>query len=447
MNSTIELISHADASLQRFEKIDGFEWNDLCFAHPGFQPRTITEIVRLYKTIIISKNPLAYGTFVFFHIEEGMQIPLPMETVFGTCFSPSVAVSIHLNGMVKKGLITVDATLQCTDPKIEQFLQALKSKNLIGMAAGQGEGITFIPVSSKMGFISEISAGRCVVNSLFFLLDPIDMDSPYCEIGTPYGLAIDHGKIINPPLNHRPCLLVDNSGNVRIKSIELQSLTITIDGNEYTHGINATIYERPSTAISPMHEGTDLVITENKIVAYHHGGGTHVPMAGFVLAIAKRLIPSDPSVSYSEIPDGSFGIQVGPPMVKDGVQSLQLDCPFYTADQQGASYPPMVYPLPFATARAARIVLGADENGKPVLIWAEGAGKLKYVAGEDSTGASLSEMAEYCYGLGLTQAVNLDGGGSSLIVYNGMHNLKIADRYADSNHEAERPVPACLLIR
>ena len=91
--------------------------------------------------------------------------------------------------------------------------------------------------------------------------------------------------------------------------------------------------------------------------------------------------------------------------------------------------------------------IGADEEGRPVLFWAEGKGKLSYTPGKDSTGASLSEMAEIASALGLRNAVNLDGGGSAQILLDGERALHISDRKTEDNSDAERLVPLGLVVR
>ena len=92
------------------------------------------------------------------------------------------------------------------------------------------------------------------------------------------------------------------------------------------------------------------------------------------------------------------------------------------------------------------MVIGEDSSGRPVMIWAEGAGKLRYLPGADSGGASLSEMSEICLTLGRVNAINLDGGGSSQILVNNERSLMISDRKPD-NSEAERAVPTGLIIK
>ena len=82
-----------------------------------------------------------------------------------------------------------------------------------------------------------------------------------------------------------------------------------------------------------------------------------------------------------------------------------------------------------------------------MILWAEGAGKIGYVPGEGSRGASLSDMAELCAEMGMVDAVNLDGGGSAQILVRNERSLMISDRNAPDASEAERPVPMGLIVR
>ena len=100
----------------------------------------------------------------------------------------------------------------------------------------------------------------------------------------------------------------------------------------------------------------------------------------------------------------------------------------------------------FDKSRAARIALGADSEGKPILLWAEGAAKSGYIPGQGSCGASLSEMAEICADVGMVNAVNLDGGGSAQILLGNRRSLMISDRNKQDFSEAERPVPLGLML-
>ena len=88
----------------------------------------------------------------------------------------------------------------------------------------------------------------------------------------------------------------------------------------------------------------------------------------------------------------------------------------------------------------------SDEDGDPVIAWAEGPSKLYYQKGIDSCGTSLLELGNYCRSIGLVNVLNLDGGGSAEIFTDGKLLLHVSDRLPD-NTDAERPVPMGLMIR
>ena len=186
-----------------------------------------------------------------------------------------------------------------------------------------------------------------------------------------------------------------------------------------------------------------------QVAAVRHRGCTPVPASGFVLRLEGKcqISPGD-RVIYHGLEDVAFSIQVGNSIVRDGIKTERFLSRFYNIRHlEPVPYPPSLYPMNFRTGRAARIALGADQNGKPMLLWAEGAGKLKYTPGKDSCGASLAEMAEICTQVGMVNAVNLDGGGSGQILLKNKRSLLISDRREEDNSEWERPVPLALMIR
>ena len=132
-------------------------------------------------------------------------------------------------------------------------------------------------------------------------------------------------------------------------------------------------------------------------------------------------------------------------MMSGGTKATGFEgCPFCHGKEEVA-FPPTIYPPSWAEDRAGRMVLGAGTDGAPVLVWAEAAGVLGYEKGKDSCGCSLSEMASFCQRLQLVNAVNLDGGGSSQLWYQGSRLLHLKDR-TPRNQEAERPVPGILTV-
>ena len=66
-----------------------------------------------------------------------------------------------------------------------------------------------------------------------------------------------------------------------------------------------------------------------------------------------------------------------------------------------------------------------------MILWAEGSAKLGHTPGVDSCGASLREMAQICADVGMVNAINLDGGGSSTFIVKKEEELTMLNRPAD----------------
>ena len=440
-------MQHASGEIQRYQIVEGFDWNKVDFLFPGFDKKAISEIARLYTINILPKNPALHGLIVFFHVGEEMDVDCPMEQEDGRIFVKNVAVSLYLNEQARQGNIRWEGSLVVEDEKASRLISLLEENALMQTVQGQQSEVVFVPINAKMGFLSQQKTEPCMVNSHFFLMDPTDIDSPYCQLGTPYGLALKDGFLMMPPLNHRPVLLVDKQGNTTVEHVELTSLVVEIDGIPYIHNKNAVFHFRPEERRTPIHTETDIIITEDQVIAIKSGGDTTIPMAGFVISVKDTIDIADTHVTYHGLEDYIFGIQVGPSMMEDHMMIESLTCPFYTKEKDKVPFPSTVYPLPFETARAARIAVGTNAEGEAVLIWGEGAGKLQYKPKQDSTGCSLLELAMFCASQGYDNILNLDGGGSAQILWEGVRHMQISDRYDPSDLEAERPVPSALVLQ
>lgn len=444
MKSQTIVTAHPNGEIQRYQVVTDFAWDQVHFHSPGFDRRSIAEIARLYRINILPKNPQRYGTLVFFTLPEGMAHPFERQIGTTIVYSANVAASMALNAMAVQGTISHEGSFSSEEQGIAAFLNNLQEEGLLEVVRGEGRGLRFLPISERMGFASKIEASLAV-NTHFFLMDPTDLDSPYCELGTPYGLMLKDGVVMMPPLNGRPCFVVDGDGASHIERLSLDDLGVEVDAVVYTDGEGCRFYSRQTHRVTPPSSGSDLVIVEARVVAVHDGGSTTIPMAGFVLALDSKIKLGESAVHYHGFEEYRFGIQVGPSMMQRGTMVDHLDCPFYDAQRDPIPFPSTVYPLPFESARAARIAIGTESTGEPLLIWAEGASKCRYVAGQCSSGASLLELALFCNGQGYEDVLNLDGGGSAQIVLGKKRELYISDRY-DNNDEAERPVPMLLVI-
>lgn len=438
MNRHIETYAYPDGEIERVEVVRGFCWNDLSFVTPPFRTDVIREFARLYRCCIIPKCPEAFGTLVFFHIPDGSSLSLSDDGDGEILYDTQVKALRFFNRLRERGAVSDD--VRFSDEMVQREFDRLRSLGFIHVEAGIKDELSFLPVTGGIGFLSDLSCSSLVANANFFLMDFADCDAPYDVYGTPYGLMVRDGVMLSPPLYGREALAVDKGGKVKIIYPSSSDFSVMIDGVSYENGNGCVFRCRPDEYLTPCSQGSDIVVVGDRVVAVHDGGGTVIPMAGFVVASSCPVKIVDTCVHYHGFEQYRFAIQVGPCLLKEGHVATTLSCPFF---HQGGPvpFPPTVYPLSFKDGKAARIGLGSDWDDEPVLLWAEGAGKNGYVKGRESAGVSLSEFADICKGLGLKHLINLDGGGSAQVVHDGERDLLIADRYHGTNAEAERPVP------
>ena len=80
-----------------------------------------------------------------------------------------------------------------------------------------------------------------------------------------------------------------------------------------------------------------------------------------------------------------------------------------------------------------RTCMGYTKDGKLIIMVIQG----RYV---DAAGATLLQEAQLLKEIGCEEAINLDGGGSSCMLINGMETIKPSDK------EGQRPVPGVFII-
>ncbi len=443
-HSSIRTIRYPNGEIQRIQTVIFERWEQAEFYTPAYSERSFPLLCDLYKNYIIPRCPWIFGQLVLFRLPDDLPVPFPMDTArFGTVADPLSTAAIAF----RRAVTIIGGKPVFTDRRVHRFWSELEARNCIRILSGYLPNTTILPVRNSCGFLSE-AAVPALVNSSFFTMDRFDCPSVYDAIGIPLGLQVRDGCVLSPPQYDREALLVKKNGSVSIAIPKLTDLNITVGDLFLDPGKNAAVYARPAFRKSPAHDGVDLIIIGTRVAAVHSGGSSHVPASGFVLSLPGkcRVMPGE-TVVYHGLEDILFGIQVGNSVVINGEKTEHFRSPFYNIRRLwSTSYPPSLYPLDYQRDRAPRIALGEDGSGRPMLVWAEGAGKLHYTPGKDSCGASLSEMAELCSSLGMVNGVNLDGGGSAQILLDGQRSLLISDRKPD-NSEAERAVPAAIMFR
>lgn len=466
MKSEVKVYERGNGEIQRVQVVRWDDWSQLDFL--WLKQESVQQQVAalkcfrdIYYNFLVPTMPWVFPQMVMFALPDdddmydclvacakaGMHVEEAgvwyKSEKYGNVSDPLTIASIIL----EEGVKLKKGQPEFLNENAKRLYQELEARDCVHIVCGKLPSTQIIPVGKYAGYLSQ-TEGKMKVNANFFIMDPFDCATIYDQVGTPFGLCIKDGVIENPPLYHREALLVEQEGASYISQKDIHELIVGVNDKTYISGKNAVIYTRPKYKKTPDDNRVKVVIVGRQVVAVKRSGSVPVPASGFVLSIkGGKILPGD-EVTYHGLKDVQFGIQVGNSIIRKGVKTEKFISQFYNIKKlQKVPYPPSLYPMDFEGARAARIALGADIDAKPVLFWAEGKGKVKYVPGEDSVGASLSEMAEIAEDLDLRNAVNLDGGGSAQILLDGVRNLHISDRNVEDNTDAERLVPLGLIIR
>lgn len=445
MKSEIKTYTYPNGELQRVQLIRSDSWDELQFFSPEFSPRSFDCFCDIYTRYLVPACPWIFGHMVLFRLREDVCTQIPMESGRYGSFDSKLSAAAAL---FREDVRIRGGKPHFSDERSRKLWQELEAKGLIRIISGRLPTTTIIPVDNTAGFMTESFAEASFkVNCGFFIMDRFDCASVYDRVGTPFGMMIKNGKLLSPPLFDREALIVRQDGSVSVEAPSLADLTIRIGEREYRQGVNARLFSRPECK-KIRAKGRKLVIIGDRVAAVSDGAVT-VPASGFVLLSnkAEGVKPGD-KVEYPGMENVRFALQVGNSIIINGVKTRCFISRFYNIRKlQPVPFPPSLYPMDFEKARAARIALGADSGGKPMLLWAEGAPKLGYIPGQHSCGASLSELSDICGDVGMVNAVNLDGGGSAQMLIDNKRRLAVSDRNEADFSEAERAVPLGIMIK
>lgn len=446
MESLIKTYTYANGECQRVQLVRPGSWETLSFLKPTYHPDSLERFAAIYRDYLVPGCPWLFGRMILFRLPEGLPVPPQWhESQEGMLYDPLTAAAAAL----RRGVRIRSGKPCFRDEQVKAFWQQLEAEDCIRIVCGKLPVTTVIPVGRHTGYLTQSAPSAAVkVNASFFIMDRIDCQTVYDQVGTPLGLCVKDGVVSNPPLFGREALMVDERGKASIQTPDVRSLTLEVGGASLRHGGNAEFFTRPEKARTPARTGQKLVIIGCRVAAICTHRRVDIPASGMVVCLREPLdIKPGAQVTCRGMENVRFGIQVGNSIVRDGEPTMTFRSRFYNLRRlERVPFPPSLYPLDFQHARAARIALGADVDGLPMLLWAEGAPKLGYFPGQHSAGASLAEMAHICCDLGMVNAINLDGGGSAQMLLNNKRRLTLSDRRKGDHAEMERPVPLALMV-
>ena len=443
MNAEIKQITRPDGEIQRLQTVRLDDWKSLEFFCPQPAEDPLPGLARIYRQFIVPPFPWIFGQMALMRLPKGIHVPAE-----GALADPEADLFAAAE-ILREGMRLIRGQPSFRTEEARLLWDKLESAGALEVVCGKLPFTKVIPVSEQMGFLSACEAeAKLKVNASFFIMDPFDCASPYDSVGTPFGLCVKDGEILSPPLYEREALLVGKNGRVSVGRPSLRDLTIEIGRSSFREGYHAEILTRPGSRDTPYGSGPEAAVVGRRVRAVSLSGGLEVPAAGYVLrSPTVQCISVGDEVRYHGMEDIAFAVQAGSSLLRDGERSGGFLSPFYNIRRFSRTpFPPSLYPLNYKKDRAARIALGADQEGRPMLLWAEGAPKIGYREGKTSCGAALVEMEEYCQAAGMVNAVNLDGGGSAQMLLEGRRELELSDRREDGR-EQERPVPLGLIVR
>ncbi len=248
--------------------------------------------------------------------------------------------------------------------------------------------------------------------------------SAYNGIPIPYGTIIDNGKLIHIG-NYGSVLGITKDKKIVIDNLNIE-ITGSIDGVEnqyYTWGINhprtetdaIMIFTPEFAEMTQMPDAKNVVIRNGKVVE-KNPGNTVIPKDGFVISfnpdmhylmerfnIASTVdyTPEFRSTRANAMEEDHaiwknvvYAVGAGPSLIINNT---------ITADgtKEGFTEPKI------NTQRAQRSFIGFREDGRLVM--------------GTVANASITELSQICKELNLKSAMNLDGGASSALLYNGSY--------------------------
>jgi exopolysaccharide biosynthesis protein len=173
-----------------------------------------------------------------------------------------------------------------------------------------------------------------------------------------------------------------------------------------------------------------LRLSEDLSVDAQLEDSTHVSQRSVTLHRYTSATRSSFAPALSTQPDGPRTrtvINGGPQLVRDGRQDI-------TQQQDGMVHPgDPTFAYGWVVKRNPRTFAGVDARGRTVLVTVDG-------RSTDDLGLSIPEAADVARSLGLVDAINLDGGGSTTMALRG----QLISHPSDA--AGERPVGDALLV-
>lgn len=318
--------------------------------------------------------------------------------------------------------------------------------------------------------LARFTGATAAVNGGFFTMDPVAGAE-----GDPAGVGVYDGAFRSEPVGDRPALVMrpDARGTKVTRptwkgTVRLGRRTVHLDGKNRVpgsirncggdrgdsptslplHDVTCTdpdeivAFDSSFGATTPSGEGTEAVLDRRgRVVRVHDDRGTRLRSGQTSLQAIGSRSSLVRSLEVGDRPRVSSRLDIGAPrtrrttVVNGGPTLLRGGREHITQDRDGmrqADNPSFDYG--WVLQRNPRTIAGVDAKGRTVLVTVDG-------RQPDQLGVSIPESAAVARSLGMREALNLDGGGSTA--------MALGQRLVTSPSDAagERPVGDAIVVR
>lgn len=288
-------------------------------------------------------------------------------------------------------------------------------------------------------------------NSTFFLNFPEEYSALHSAMNEPVSLLVENGITRQIKTLKRSAFVLTRDGKASITTRvgnKLNSDVLVFEGESSS----ATYFDKAhesygNNVYGPLFFGS--VVVGNSIVETFEEIKTEMPPAGWIIgdseAFGGKIDPENAASAYVPVPgkltgsDIRHAFAIGPYLVNNG-EAIPLDksneeflsiklsqaltieetskkarteLPSALLHCEHRGVPPTRFPYDWNVTRAPRSAIGITPEGDVLVVVVDGRADLKH-----SVGATLAELAEIMKALGCTEAMNMDGGGSSVMFVN-----------------------------
>lgn len=299
-----------------------------------------------------------------------------------------------------------------------------------------------------------------LLNSHYFAITKAEFDTPHTVMGDCAGFWIQKGVVKAPLLTPR-CTLFRSSKGWQMRQILFEELQIQFPDGTFVNEIpGAQVFRRGFTENGATPKNSDsfeLILVEKTVVAMRDGGGGPIPYSGLVVSLPEK--PSQTlidaftrgnPVTYSfKHLESESAIQVGPQLLRGGkicIQRQSFEDEAFFVERGVSSTIPYRFPDNADKTHAARSAIGINGEGHLVGVAIEGSSSDPRAIKAEYRGATLLDTAEILLELGVVDAMNLDGGGSTQLFAGSGALTCPSDKRGIHFASYERLVPTALVF-